>query len=76
MKNPEEPKIHHPSIFLKNFVAGLGWMVGATFGFAIFITLLSLTMSWLGGLPVIGNFFAGLIEATNKALETKKSLGR
>jgi len=61
-------------IFLKHFIAGLGWMAGATIGFALFITLLSLVLKWLGGLPVIGNFAASLIESTSQALETKKTL--
>jgi len=63
-------------IFLKNFIGGLGWMTGATIGFALFIAFLSLIFKWLGGLPIIGDFAANLIEVTNKALETKKSLSR
>ena len=50
-------------IFLKNFIGGLGWMTGATIGFAL-------------GLPIIGDFAANLIEVTNKALEAKRTFPR
>ena len=63
-------------IFLKNFIGGLGWMAGATIGFTLFITLLTLILNWLGGLPMIGDWAAGLIETTNQALETRKALPR
>jgi len=61
---------------LKGFLAGLGWMIGATIGFALLITLLSLVLGWAGGLPIFGNFLASVIEATNKALEAKKLIPR
>ena len=63
-------------VFLKNFVAGLGWMTGATLGFALLLTFIGVIFRWLGGLPFIGEFLANLIDLTNKALETKKGLGR
>lgn len=70
----DHPEVKKKTIFIKNFIGGLGWMTGATFGFALLITFLSLTMRWLGGLPIIGNFVANLIEATNQALEVKRGL--
>jgi len=60
-------------IFIKNLIAGLGWMIGATLAFTLFITLLSFILKWLGGLPIVGNFFANLIQTTNQALEARKS---
>ena len=57
-------------VFLRGFLSGLGWMLGATLGFALLITILN----WLGGLPVIGNLIAVLIELTTQALETKQNL--
>lgn len=63
-------------IFIKNFIGGLGWMIGATIGFALFVTFLSFVLNWAGGLPVIGDFAADLIEMTNQSLETKKTLLR
>ncbi|HUS59901.1 MAG TPA: DUF5665 domain-containing protein [Nevskiaceae bacterium] len=63
-------------IFLKNFIGGLSWMTGATIGFALFIAFLSLILKWLGGLPIIGDFAANLIEVTSKALEAKRTFPR
>lgn len=57
-------------VFLRGFLSGLGWMLGATLGFAV----LGVILKWLGGLPVIGSFIATLVELTNQALETKKTL--
>lgn len=64
-------KQKNKTIFIKNFLAGLSWAIGTTFGFALFLAFISLTLKWLGALPIIGNFFAGLIEATNKALRVR-----
>jgi hypothetical protein len=58
--------------FLKGFLSGLGWMIGATIGFALLLTLLTFVLNWAGGLPVVGEIIANIIEATNKALEAKK----
>jgi NO-binding membrane sensor protein with MHYT domain len=71
-----DPKLKNKKIFIQHFVGGLGWMAGATIGFTLFVTVLSLFLNWLGGLPVIGNFFANLIEVTNQALEAKKTFPR
>lgn len=55
-------------IFYKSFVAGTGWVFGVTVGFTLLISLLSFVMGQLGGLPVIGNFVASLVEVTKDAL--------
>ena len=68
------PNLKNKTIFLKNFIGGLGWMLGATVGFALLVAVLSVILNWLGGLPIIGGWIANLIETTNQALETKKSL--
>jgi len=70
------PKDSYFSVFFKNFVGGIGWVAGITIGFAILISLLGVFLNRLGGLPMIGNWFARLIEITNQALETKKALPR
>ena len=64
------------TILLNNIIAGLGWMTGATFGFALLITLISLIFKWLGGLPFIGEFVANIIDVTNQALRTKGTITR
>ena len=69
--NPQESK---RKIFFKNFIAGIGWMTGATVGFTILFTVLGFVLKWLGGLPVFGEWLADIITWTNKALETHNSL--
>ena len=71
--NPEDSYF---SVFFKNFVGGIGWVAGITVGFALFISLLGFLFNRLGGLPLIGNWFANLIEVINQALEAKKTLPR
>lgn len=67
-------KSKNKRIFIKNFIAGIGWTAGATVGFGILIALISLILKWLGGLPLVGNFFANLIKVTNNALKAKEAL--
>jgi hypothetical protein len=61
---------------VKGFLSGLGWMIGATIGFALLLALLTLVLNWAGGLPVAGEIIANIIEATNRALEAKKLIPR
>ena len=68
------PKDKYSIIFFKSFVGGIGWAIGATLGFALLISILGFIISKLGGLPLIGNWFANLIEVINQALETRKVL--
>ena len=70
------PKDKYSLIFLKSIVGGIGWAVGATLGFALLISILGFILRNLGGLPLIGDWFARLIEVTNKALEARKALPR
>jgi hypothetical protein len=69
-------KSKYSHLFLENFFRGLFWAIGATLGFALFLTLLGIILNWLGGLPLVGNFFATIIELTNEALELRKTLPR
>ena len=70
------PKEKYLPIFLKSIVGGIGWAIGATLGFALLISVLGFILGKLGGLPLMGNWFANLIEVTNKALEARKVLPR
>jgi len=67
-------KKEHPFSFFKGFLSGLGWSIGATLGFAIFVALVSMILNLLGGVPFIGNFLANLVHFTNEALKTKVTL--
>ena len=64
-------KKEHPSFFLKGFLSGLGWAIGATLGFAIFVAVVSMTLNLLGGVPYLGNLFANIIHFTSEALKTR-----
>lgn len=57
--------------FLRNFVGGIGWALGITFGFTIVAYALSKLLESLGGLPLIGSTFADLIKVTQDALIKK-----
>lgn len=67
-----DPRLKNKTIFIKSFIGGLGWMTGATVGFALLLTILSLVLRWLGGLPLIGDFFADLISTTQEALKLRR----
>lgn len=66
-------KVSHKRTFVANFVAGVGWGIGATVGLAIFLAIFTWILNLLGGLPLIGQFFADLIEVTNEALKLKQN---
>lgn len=61
-------------VFYKSFIGGIGWAAGATIGFTILFTLLGWLFARLGALPVVGNIFASIVEATSQALQTRKLL--
>jgi len=69
-------KEKYSRMFFKSFLSGIFWAMGATIGFALLLTLLSFVLKWLGGLPLVGQFFANLVEVTNKALEARQNLGQ
>lgn len=72
----KEKKEKLSKIFLKNFIGGIGWIAGVTIGFTLLITIISFLLRILGGLPVIGKFFATIVVFTQKALENKNLIGK
>lgn len=68
---PVDLKERNWRIFYKNFLGGVGWGLGVTLGATLILALLASLLRFLGGLPVIGQFFAGIIEATESALNSK-----
>lgn len=58
--------------FIINFFGGIATAFGATVGFAIVIWLLTFIFGHLGGLPLIGSFFATIVSETNNALQSRK----
>ena len=51
-------------IFVKGFIRGIGWAFGVTIGFVLVSTILVLILRNAGGLPVIGDWIASIVEAT------------
>lgn len=58
--------------FKKGLIGGIGWAFGVTIGFVIISTLLVLILRGLGGLPIIGDWLASIVEATLEQL-TKRT---
>jgi len=61
-------------MFKRGIVAGLGWAIGVTIGFALVSAILILITKSLGGLPSIGDFFASVIEKTQESLLKRNPL--
>lgn len=59
---------HIANYFKEGFWKGLGWSFGATLGLVLISTLGIMVLKSLGGSPLVGNFIADLVEATQKAL--------
>jgi len=55
-------------LFRKNIWSGFAWAIGVTIGFAFISTVLVFALSQAGGIPVIGNFIANIVEATQHSL--------
>lgn len=60
-------------IFLQNFIAGIGWGLGATVGVVILLGILSWIISIIGALPIVGNFLADIISTTQEALKLRQT---
>lgn len=65
-----------PSYFTRGFLQGIGWIFGATIGFALVIAIISFLLAKLGGVPVVGQVFANLLDAINRFSQTRQSLPR
>ena len=65
-------KVNLRKVFVKNFIAGIAWGIGATIGLSLIFAIITSILKGLGGLPIVGTFFADLIEVTNKALELRR----
>jgi len=59
-------------MFKEGLIKGIGWAFGVTIGFVIISTILVLILRALGGLPVVGGWFASIVEATMEQL-TKRT---
>ncbi|MBU0572238.1 hypothetical protein KKE18_00965 [Patescibacteria group bacterium] len=52
------------NLFKEGLIRGIGWAFGVTIGFVIISTILVIILRSLGGLPVIGDWIASVVEAT------------
>lgn len=59
------------SIFKHSIIAGIGWAFGVTFGFILISTFVLFGLRQLGGLPLVGEFIADLVEETQEQLYTR-----
>ena len=55
-------------IFKEGVIRGLAWSFGATIGFVLVSTIFVFVLRKAGGLPLIGNFVASIVEATTDQL--------
>lgn len=57
-----------------NFLGGIAWGLGATIGFAFVITVLTFLLNQIGGIPLVGEWIANIVAATNRSLEARQIL--
>ena len=68
LKNMHIAYIPYNELFKEGIIAGVGWAVGVTIGFVLISTILVLVLRSLGGLPLIGDTVASIVEATQDSL--------
>ena len=56
------------SKIIDGLVRGIGWAFGVTIGFVLVSTILVFLLRSLGGLPLVGNWMASIVEATQASL--------
>lgn len=62
MEKYEEINKKRGRIFIDNFIGGIAWALGATFGLAIIIAVLGIVLRNVNLIPFVGNFVEGVIE--------------
>ena len=62
------------SFFMQGILSGVGWSFGATIGFAIVAGHVTFTLSQLGALPVIGQFFTDRRGAIDQLTKLRENL--
>ncbi len=67
-------KYEKKEMFKRGVVAGIGWAIGVTLGFALVSALLVLIAKALGEVPSIGDFFASIVESTQESLLNRNPL--
>lgn len=65
-------KVLGPSLkntIVHNFIGGIAWALGITVGISLVGYFLSLFVSAFGGIPLVGDWLANVVNATLNALE-------
>ncbi len=52
------------TLFKQGLVSGIGWAFGVTVGFVLISSLMVFVLGRLGGLPLIGDWLASVVDAT------------
>lgn len=66
MPTPEKTTFF--SSFRHGFIQGIGFSLGSTLGFTVISAFIVFLVQQAGGLPVVGTFFASIVESTQAAL--------
>jgi len=56
------------TLLKEGVIAGIGWAFGVTIGFVLVSTILVVAFKNLGGVPIIGDALADVIESTQEQL--------
>ena len=67
----ETTKLTFAELLRRGFYSGVGWAFGATLGFVIVSTILAFILRQAGGLPVVGNFIATIVQSTIEQLSKR-----
>ena len=59
------------TLFKQGLISGIGWAFGVTIGFVLISTLMVFVLQQLGGLPLIGDWLASVVDATIAQLSTR-----
>ena len=52
----DKVRLGRKSIFINNFIGGIGWSLGATIGVSLIIAVITLVLKQISLTPYIGNF--------------------
>lgn len=58
-------------LFQQGIVAGIGWAIGVTIGFVLISSVFVFLLNLVGGVPVLGEWTADIVEATLDQLEKR-----
>ncbi len=61
-------KIHRSrgKMMFENFLGGIAWSLGVTFGWAIIIAIIAIVLSKINYVPVVGDFILNIINYVAK----------